>query len=282
MADLPYLYFLHIPKTAGTSVANVLHRVYGSDQILPAYNWQQLSQLPRDAMSRYRCIIGHLGPLPYVLTDRQLTTITVLRDPIERAISHIEYVRQEIRAQTGNCLEHPVAKHVDLPLEELLRVPAVRASVSNTQTRWLGLRADASYVTDGADRSVVRRLHAQVRELGDDELLVRARAHLESMAVVGVVHRMDETMAAICALLGVPPPERTPRNNVGPMSGSMTHRMRIGPKIAAELDNLNTHDHGLVGFAETLLAEKMADVEPSQTPARRITWRGRLKRLLRL
>ncbi|MCX6360796.1 MAG: sulfotransferase family 2 domain-containing protein [Armatimonadetes bacterium] len=282
MADLPYLYFLHIPKTAGTSVAEVLHRVYGSEQVLPAYNWQQLSQLPRDVMSRYRCIIGHLGPLPYLLAGRPLTTITVLRDPVERAISHIEYVRQEIRAQTGNCLEHPVARHVDLPLEELLRVSEVRIALSNAQTRWLGMRADASYVADGIDRSTVQRLHAQIREVGDDELLVRARAHLQSMAVVGVVHRMDETMAAICALLGVPAPERTPHVNSGPMADGMTHRVRIGPKIAAELDNLNAHDHSLVGYAGTLLAQTMAGVALPTTQVPRPSWRRRLRRLLGL
>lgn len=264
MPDLPHLYFLHIPKTAGTSVARVVRSFYPREQVLPAHNRLELGRLPADAVDKCRCILGHHGPLPYALTLRPLTVITILRDPVERAVSEVEYVRQQVRAKTGGFVEHPVASHIEKPLEELLTLPAVRTALTNYQTRMLGVRPEPAAVRYGVGNHSMRCMRTQARNLGDDALLVRAKQHLDTMAAVGTVARMDETMSAICHVLGVPMPETVPHARVGPNRDGRTHRERIGPVLAAELDRMNVHDHELVAYADGLLTQHLAQIASGQ------------------
>ncbi len=288
MSDLPDLYFAHIPKTAGTSVAEVLRKAYGCDAIVPAYTWNELRRLPMRSLRQHRCWVGHLGPLPYAMSARPLMAFTILRDPVERAVSHVEYVKQEILGKTGNCQGHPVAQHVDKPLEALLEIPSVRKSLSNAQTAWLGARVDRATVRWGIPADFPRRLHTQLRRAGDEVLLARAKEHLDALAVVGTVDRMDESIAAICTLLGVEPPERAPRANVGPRSRSgLSHRERIGPELAARLDALNEQDHALLAYAKAHFGLK-ANPQPvclscpaGAMPSRLSTWMELVRRRLR-
>jgi hypothetical protein len=258
--DLPHLYFLHIPKTAGTSVARVLRSFYPRGQVLPAHNRLELGRLPADSVDKHLCILGHHGPLPYALTLRPLTVITILRDPVERVVSEVEYVRQQIRAKTGDFVRHPVASHIEKPLEELLTVPEVRTALTEHQTRVLGIRPEPALVRFGVGAYSMLCVRGQARRLGDDALLVRAKQHLDTMAAVGTVARMDETMSVICHVLGVPTPETVPRARVGPNRDGRTHRERIGPELAAELDKMNVRDHELVAYADGLLTQHLAQI----------------------
>jgi len=88
-----FLFFLHIPKTAGTFFNKFLSMQFNSyiDHI-------EVKDLPADEIKQYEGFSGHV-PLPkaqkeFDLADRKI--ITILRNPIEQIVSHITFVRREL------------------------------------------------------------------------------------------------------------------------------------------------------------------------------------------
>ena len=86
------LYFLHIPKTAGTSVTTWLTGKIGKSRTCPAKNWDQLVCVPDNELSRYTLFCGHYGWGLDSFLKRPVETITILRDPVERTWSHYRHV----------------------------------------------------------------------------------------------------------------------------------------------------------------------------------------------
>src|SRR6516162_5407089 len=87
----PDLYFFHIQKTAGTSVADLIRTCYPAGEIIPAYECQSLVRIPRAQINSYRCFIGHFGTGLFSLVDRELSCVTILRDPFEQVLSHMRH-----------------------------------------------------------------------------------------------------------------------------------------------------------------------------------------------
>ena len=81
------LYFLHIPKTAGTSLVDILENNFSQEEIFQEVIWpEMLKKLPKD-FSKFRLIRGHFGFWIYKLLPKIPATITMLRDPIEQSLS---------------------------------------------------------------------------------------------------------------------------------------------------------------------------------------------------
>src|SRR5262245_44203798 len=70
----PTLLFLHLPKTAGTTFADILVRQFGPDEVfhvrtperLPRYSrWNgtldELAALSERRRARFRCVLGHFS-----------------------------------------------------------------------------------------------------------------------------------------------------------------------------------------------------------------------------
>ena len=80
------LYFLHIPKTAGTSFTNYLDRQFPSESIFAYQLWSDYLEGPyfeRDEASQdyYRLYRGHFGLGFGADTGKSPTVVTFLRDP---------------------------------------------------------------------------------------------------------------------------------------------------------------------------------------------------------
>jgi len=55
------LYFLHIPKTAGTTLINILDKYFPENKVLLDHDWQTLlTNMPID-FSKYQFVRGHFG-----------------------------------------------------------------------------------------------------------------------------------------------------------------------------------------------------------------------------
>lgn len=93
------LLFLHIPKTAGTTLNVILSDNFDEDRILDVYtdeHSRQLSETTYDDMAGYDLVRGHIfiadydavfdGPVPMRL-------FTFLREPVERVISEYTFLK---------------------------------------------------------------------------------------------------------------------------------------------------------------------------------------------
>ena len=94
--------FIHILKTAGTSLHHIMQRQYHPHEIFST--WENnlhpneaiplLESLPDEEKRQIRLIRGHLPYGMHRYIPQPATYFTLLRDPIERAISFYYFLRQ--------------------------------------------------------------------------------------------------------------------------------------------------------------------------------------------
>lgn len=100
-ASEPALVFLHIPKTGGTTLHHHFSAHFTPDETCPERYSNLQAYSPKD-LRRWRFFSGHFDTDAIKLIPRPLFIVTVLRDPIERLLSHyhfwkrhkLEYVEQ--------------------------------------------------------------------------------------------------------------------------------------------------------------------------------------------
>ena len=244
------LIFLHVPKTAGVSMSRTIVRQFSEDEIYhvrsPAHKRapvfskhhgtiEDFQRLPEAQRRRYRCILGHMhfglhehvpGPSAYV---------TVLRDPIERLLSHFGQYR---RMMQNN--EFPDGATYS-SFEEFCK--AKWNATDNHQTRFLC----------GSDFDDHSR----------PENLDRAKKHLRKhFRVVGTMERFDETVRALHGAYNWPDLADF-RDNVG--QGRL-RREDVESEFLASIEELNWLDRELHAQANSQLDAAIAKYGKSAPP----------------
>src|SRR5688572_13477555 len=96
------VFFLHIPKTAGTSLAVLLEHHFDKNDIFPYYLTREWPGVSREVFRDSRYFRGHFYyDLLTKLLEKPPVTITMLRDPVERFISQFSQIKR------ANDLEMP-------------------------------------------------------------------------------------------------------------------------------------------------------------------------------
>jgi hypothetical protein len=92
-------FFVHVQKTAGTSLAFRLRRHFGRDAVYPrpsddrdaVLSVPHLVERWRADGDRMRVVTGHFPLCTTELLDGGFTTLTVLREPVERTLSYLRH-----------------------------------------------------------------------------------------------------------------------------------------------------------------------------------------------
>lgn len=216
-------FFLHIPKTGGTSLSAAVDQLYSHDEILPAQTWNHLlASTPsgdlrriRGLASDFRLIRGHFGWSGLREIGWPVFTIAVLRDPISRAVSQLNHILHD--PITNNWVNR-APDGLRLGVAGFLRSSIYwRRFFSNTQARYL--------IVDFDVRSRALRSHGGLLDayrydsspefLGASVSAPRALRRLLNISVVGTQQHLQETMLVASFKLRLPP-----------VSVS-THRMKI-------------------------------------------------------
>ena len=178
--------FIHIQKTAGTSIVAALKNQAGTR--LPSHG--DFESSPHLFREEDRFILGHFGFNKTLGIPAPKFCFTFLRDPIDRIISHYYSLRNEARN------EHPyfqMARAMDLETFLACEEPVVRHHIDNVQT-W-------TFVADcwGAERA--RRKH-----LSRAELLEIAKANLATLDFIGFQESYRHDSELLFLMLGFDAP----------------------------------------------------------------------------
>jgi len=228
----PLIIFLHLPKTAGTTLARIIDRQYDSIAILSLYGsmlGEELATIPQNQMDRLRIVTGHLYFGAHAFSSRPGTYVTMLREPIDRVISHYYFVRHE----PSNYLYDLARK---MSLKEFVE-SCGKQEPNNDQTRLLAGRG-----------------HTVRFGICSDEMLDIAKRNLtEHFAVVGISEEFDRSLILMKRILGWRNPFYS-KQNVG------QHRPRkedIPLETLRVIETHNTLDIELYRYAKELFQEEI-------------------------
>ena len=238
--------FLHIPKTAGTTLKACIYEHYAvpapgggwfRDGIYyfpygfhkaqrPRFTPRVRAALERDDL---RAAVGHFWYGAHELIPRPAFYVTLLRDPVDRVVSLYHHILGK-----EDELYHDAIASRGASLEEFVVEFGCR-EVDNDQTRRI------AGVEPAYGKCTPRTLERAKRNLR------------ERFAFVGVTERFDESVIALQRLLGWPYLFYFPEL----VSRTRPPRSALAPATVALISERNEYDLALYEYAHRLLDERI-------------------------
>jgi hypothetical protein len=240
------LIFLHLPKTAGVNVRELLSRQY---RHLPTFirgapDHRLLFQMHARDREAFRVVGGHYRFGLHLLFDSPSRYMTFLRDPIERVISHYAYIRWQALHEW-----HERVNAANLSLEQWVRFGIAHA-FDNLQVRWLAPHANQ----DVPFRHTTRQMLDEAKRVIE-----------ERVDFLGITERYEESIRLFGRQLDWREPVTVERLNVSPNRQAAAD---IPPSTMAAILDHNVLDIELYAFALRLFERRLSSGEPVRSADR--------------
>lgn len=240
------MFFLHIPKTAGTSVAQILESNFSEHDAAVNLKESVLARLlaPTAVSDVYvtgRLLVGHLPLKVCKNFVRPVHVLTFLRNPVELAISFYRHHRRHNRLP-------------QFPTIEAFLMAPEGVSVMNMQCRWLaGICEPTIDVVYGAGSPTMyaNPIEDVRRQVSEPALLDAALANLRKLSFIGFVEEFETSVEHMVARFGWRKPQQVPSLNV-----DVSKMPPIGREVLDELKRINHLDMLLYAEAKATCGQR--------------------------
>ena len=227
VAQAEALIFLHIPKTGGTTLQNIIEQNYSPGQVHRHAGRLEFKKLTERQKRSYHVISGHLYFGIHREIPQSTAYFTMLRDPVDRIISNYYYVlrakdhrlHQRINAEKMSLADYVTSK--------------LNSQLDNGQLRLLsGIEEDIPF---GGCSSA---------------MLDRAKENLKRhFTVIGLTERFDDSLRLMKECFGW--------KNISYQKANVTvdrpARTQIDPETLQLIESCNVFDLELYRFAQAAL-----------------------------
>lgn len=173
--------FLHIPKTAGTTLHNIIWREYPEGTVYTldyaTHTVESFKRLDPAGQAKIRLLTGHLEYGVHNDLNRPTRYFTIMRDPIELVLSFYYFIRSR-------------PDHPHHHLANRLTLPDYIASQRNPDLHNMQTRRIAGTFSDNGDFASATDLETAKRNIAQEFLLV------------GLTEQFDQTLILLRRLLG--------------------------------------------------------------------------------
>jgi len=215
LKDDDILYYLHIPKTAGSSLISIIDRYFPRKNVLGIHAWKYLlPKMPLD-FKKYQFVRGHFGYGFYRILPKKPVYITILREPKDLVISSYKMIqRQPFEAKRYSIPQ-------DKTISELITDPKI-SGLKNIQTHYIGVDLDVLSHAKGmtpeelADYQPEEYTYFRSPKMSDEKLVDIAKKHLSDFAFIGIMEKMEESLILLHFTFGWKPIRNKVRKNVAP------------------------------------------------------------------
>ncbi len=252
------IYFMHIMKTGGTAFNAAIERcAAGLTRPIECAGPMLLDQFVHLDERRLREIGFLTGHLPYEIREKlpaRTQVVTVLRDPVERTLSHYWEVQQQaaVREESPN-----------FSIEEFVDSPRWNTLVVNYQARQLAHRIGIASAGVGDDAAVrfaslgspfppehpyplQSYFDCSPLELSGSALERAARHALDAIEFVGVTEQLEALFADVVARWGCDPAPPLGHENAAPQR---PHREAIPASLVRRIEACTEVDRALYEYA---------------------------------
>jgi hypothetical protein len=231
------LVFIHIPKTAGSTLRAIIGRQYRNQEIFRIH-WNfdrndpfaSFLKLPQEKQDKTKIVYGHIPFGLHEYVKRSVLYFTLLRDPVDRAISHYYHIRK-----LPNHFYHRMA--VEMDIGEFI------------------LRSRFREFDNGQVRQLTGTGLLPFGQCSED-LLLQAITHLQNhFCFVGLQERFDESIVLLRRRLQWQKPPLYRRRNVNPWR---RHAPSLSSEALAIVEAHNELDRRLYAWAAAQLTQAVA------------------------
>jgi hypothetical protein len=254
------LVFLHVPKTAGSTLSWIIERQYPADRSLRiegeglSRKYQAFQAMPESSRRELRCVLGHMPFGVHRWLPQGARYITMLRHPVAWTLSFYTYIRRNA------FFDHD---------PDLVALRGTRGLDLDGFVDFLTRSNLADWQTRQVSGDTLMNLLPPFEPMKDDTL-DRAKENLRSrFECVGIVERFDESLLLMQQSFGWPKPYYRRLNVTDGGSRTEMPSSIVNRILACHSRDVELYEHGC-----RLLSDRIDAAGKS--------FQGRLRRFRRL